>query len=192
MEQLEEDRAEFCKDCAREMAARLLRLVIRRTPVGDKPEFLDSKAAPKTQKVKGASGKSRSFLTREGEILERYWSGYRGGTLRRGWTSQTEEEAEKGGAVQDVQKYAAGMRVSKRGGTYEVTVYNPVRYASYVEYGHTQTPNRYVPALGKRLKVSWVPGKMMMTKSAAEVQAAASKILEKKLKVWLENGINDR
>ena len=31
-----------------------------------------------------------------------------------------------------------------------------VKYAPYVEFGHHQEPGRYVPAIGKRLKVSWV------------------------------------
>ena len=34
-----------------------------------------------------------------------------------------------------------------------------VEYAPYVELGHHQTPGRYVPAIKKRLKASWVPGK---------------------------------
>ena len=32
------------------------------------------------------------------------------------------------------------------------------KYAPHVEYGHRQTPGRYVPAIGKRLKASYVPG----------------------------------
>jgi len=34
-----------------------------------------------------------------------------------------------------------------------------VFYAPYVELGHHQQPGRYVPAIGKRLVRSWVPGK---------------------------------
>ena len=34
-----------------------------------------------------------------------------------------------------------------------------VEYAPYVELGHKQQPGRYVPAIGKRLVRSWVPGK---------------------------------
>ena len=37
-----------------------------------------------------------------------------------------------------------------------------VEYAPYVEYGHHQQPGRYVPALKKRLKVSWVAPKPYM------------------------------
>lgn len=32
------------------------------------------------------------------------------------------------------------------------------KYAPHVEYGHRQAPGRYVPAIGKRLKASYVPG----------------------------------
>ena len=34
-----------------------------------------------------------------------------------------------------------------------------VNYAPYVELGHHQEPGKYVPAIGKRLVRSWVPGK---------------------------------
>lgn len=37
-----------------------------------------------------------------------------------------------------------------------------VTYAPYVENGHHQTPGRYVPAIGKRLVASYVPGKPYM------------------------------
>lgn len=46
-----------------------------------------------------------------------------------------------------------------------VTVYNNTEYAAHVEYGHRQTPGRYVPAIGKRLKKSFVPGKKMLHKA---------------------------
>lgn len=39
---------------------------------------------------------------------------------------------------------------------------SPVLYAPYVEIGHHQTPGRYVPAIGKRLVASYVPGKPYM------------------------------
>ena len=46
-----------------------------------------------------------------------------------------------------------------------VTVYNNTEYAAHVEYGHRQTPGRFVPAIGKRLKKSFVPGKKMLHKA---------------------------
>ena len=74
---------------------------------------------PKTVKVQGASGKSKTFLTRSGAIRDKYWSGYKGGTLRDAWTI---------------------LPVEKHGDQYLVTVVNNTEYASYVEYGHRQTP----------------------------------------------------
>ena len=76
------------------------------------------------------------------EAKEEYWSGYEGGTLRDAWTI---------------------LPVEKQGDQYIVTVVNNTEYASYVEYGHRQTPGRYVPALGKSLKASWVKGRFMLT-----------------------------
>ena len=113
----------FMNDCAKELAARLLAKVRKRTPVGVYPE---------------ESGKS-------------------GGTLRRNWTI---------GEIRKVGDY------------YEVEVINPTEYASYVEYGHRQTPGRFVPAIGKKLKKSWVEGKFMLTISAGEVQKLAPKALD--------------
>lgn len=164
----------FISDCAKELTARLLREVIKRTPVGKKP-----KVEKKTQKVKGSSGKTRSFLTREGAILQTHWSGYVGGTLRRGWTSKTESEAESGGSSVDPVAYASTLPIVRSGNLFRIVIVNPVEYASYVEYGHRQTPGRYVPALGKRLKEGWVPGKFMLTISAEEIQRKSPQIIEK-------------
>ena len=164
----------FISDCAKELAARLLRAVIKRTPVGKKP-----KVEKKTQKVKSSSGKTRSFLTREGAILQTYWNGYVGGTLRRGWTSKTESEAESGGSSVDPVAYASTLPIVRSGNLFRIVIVNPVEYASYVEYGHRQTPGRYVPALGKKLKEGWVPGNFMLTISAEEIQRKSPQIIEK-------------
>lgn len=42
---------------------------------------------------------------------------------------------------------------------------NPTAYADSVEYGHRQKVGRYVPAIGKRLKKAFVPGKKMLHRS---------------------------
>lgn len=76
--------------------------------------------------------------------------------------------------------------VVKNGGYYEITVFNPVEYAPYVEYGHRQTPGRYVPAIGKRLKQGWVQGRFMLKISCDDIQSKAPAILEKRLKKELE------
>ncbi len=100
----------FVEACCKELAARLLRLVIKRTPVGeyDKP-------------VK--------FTTKEGkEVNFKPNTGKKGGTLRRGWTGSKSQASAKG--------YADDMTVNHFGDTYAVEIVNPVEYASYVEYGH--------------------------------------------------------
>ena len=53
--------------------------------------------------------------------------------------------------------------VTINGGNLEVEIINNQNYASFVEYGHRQTPGRYVPAIGKRLVNEWVEGRFMMT-----------------------------
>ena len=71
----------------------------------------------------------------------------------------------------------AAKKIEKHGEQYTVTIINNLEYASYVEYGHRQTPGRYVPALGKTLKASWVKGRFMLTISEQEVKTLAPSIL---------------
>lgn len=129
----------FMESCAKELAARLLAKVIKRTPVGQYPAE----------------------------------SGKKGGTLRRGWT---------GGKNQAGSAYAQSLKVHHFGDAYVIEIVNPVEYAPYVEFGHRQTPGRFVPAIGKRLKQGWVEGKFMLTISEEEVQNDAPRVLQNKLK----------
>lgn len=132
MEKLQSgDFDKFCEEAAKELAARLLGKVIRRTPVDD-------------------------------------------GVLRRGWTVQTEAEAQAGGNPKNVKAYAESLIVTKVGSMYEIEVINPVNYASYVEFGH-RTANH----------AGWVNGRFMLTISEQELDAQAPKILEKKLMKFL-------
>ena len=75
---------------------------------------------------------------------------------------------------------------NKIGDGYEVVVSNHMEYAAYVEYGHRQTPGRFVPAIGKRLKNSWVEGKFMLSKSELELSGQIEKIVSKKVEKWLK------
>lgn len=93
-------------------------------------------------------------------------SGKLGGTLRRGWTG----ESNKGAAA-----YAASLNVTHSGGTYTVEITNPIEYASYVEYGH-RTANH----------AGWVEGKFMLTISENEIRSMAPAILQKKLETYLK------
>lgn len=122
---------EFMESCAKELAARLLAKVIKRTPVGVYP-----------------SG-----------------SGKVGGTLRRGWTAEKNQNA---------RSYANSLKIQHIGNVYKIEIINPVEYASYVEYGH-RTKNHK----------GWVEGKFMMTISEQEIQTIAPKVLENKIKKLL-------
>ena len=99
---------DFVESCAKELAARLLRLVIKRTPVGN---------------YSGDSYTCSSKQTHKGHKVP----GKKGGTLRRGWTGSKRSSA-KG--------YADSLTVHHFGNTYVIEIVNPVEYASYVEYGH--------------------------------------------------------
>lgn len=112
---LDKNMDSIIEDCARELAARLLREVKKRTPV-------------KT------------------------------GNLRRNWHTTS---------------------IIKHGFTFTILVINQTEYAIYVEYGHRQQAGRYVPAINKKLKKGWVPGKFMMTISAEKIQQKAPQIVEK-------------
>lgn len=156
----------FYEACARELAARLLRKVIKRTPVGDNQ-----------YEIRSTDGKEKKYVIKNG------------GTLRRGWTSKTEQEAESG-VEKNAFEWANSLKVQKNSGIYTIEVINPVTYASYVEYGHRQEPGRYVPAIGKRLVNSWVDGVFMLTISSEELEAEMPRILETKIIKFLEECFN--
>ena len=89
----------FVDSCAKELAARLLAKVIKRTPVGKYPKS----------------------------------SGKKGGTLRRGWTSKTHEEAVGGSGKSSVaagKAYADSLKINHFGNTLVIEIVNPVKYAS--------------------------------------------------------------
>ena len=138
----------FCEKMANELAARLLRRVKKKTPVGQYETI--------------------TYTKKDGSTLS-FNEGKSGGTLRNNWKTS---------------------RIVFRGGEYRITVYNPLRYASYVEYGHRQQPGRFVPQIGKQLKSGWVQGQFMLKISEEEVQAIAPKLLEKKLEEELRRIFN--
>ena len=68
-----------------------------------------------------------------------------------------------------------------------ITLYNVARYAIYVEYGHRQTPGRFVPAIGKKLKASWVKGRFMMTNSVTEINKIRQTVFNRNLAKYMED-----
>lgn len=153
--------------CAKELAARLLAKVVKRTPVGDY-----SKEITVTAKRDGKKHKKGEQYTKNVNP-----SGKMGGTLRRGWISATQEEAESGKGSpthEEILEYVNGLQVSRMGGMYRIELVNPVEYASYVEYGHRTASHK-----------GWVPGHFMLTISEQEIQQIAPKVLEAKIKKFL-------
>ena len=147
----------FLTSCAKELAARLLAKVIKRTPVGDYSgdDYVD---------VNGRSHKGH------------YVAGKVGGTLRRGWTSKSHEEAVGGsGNGKNASVYAKSLNVNKVGTDYVIEIINPVKYASYVEFGHRTRNHK-----------GWVEGQFMLTISEDEIRKAAPRVLEKKLEKYLK------
>lgn len=167
----------FYNGCAKEVAARFLGKVIRKTPVGK-----NTTAEVKTGEVYKRGAKKGQEKTKTMVVKQ-------GGTLRRGWTANTEAQAESGN-VKDATMYVQSLSVDQNGKTYTITITNPVHYASYVENGHRQTPGRFVPAIGKRLKRNWVEGQFFMAKSEQEVKAEIPSVLQRRLNNYLQSGGN--
>lgn len=168
------DAEAFIDACAKELAARLLAKVIKRTPVGDYSKEIEVVAKRDSKHHKKGDTYTKKVNP----------SGKKGGTLRRGWTSKTHEEAESGGKA-NAKAYADSLTIHHDGNMVAIEIVNPVEYASYVEYGHRQTPGRYVPAIGKQLKQGWVQGQFMLTISVQKIQNLAPKVLESKIKKFL-------
>lgn len=167
----------FLTSCTKELAARLLAQVIKRTPVGD---YSGDAYISKSGKKKHRKYRTVRFtaIGKDGErksISFRAKVHKKGGTLRRGWTSRTHEEAAGKTGNADVREYLDKLKIERSGGGYRITIINPVEYASYVEFGH-RTRNRK----------GWVPGQFMLTISEKNIREAAPGILEKKLRKWLE------
>ena len=152
-------RQEFVEQCARELAARLLRKVIKRTPVGKYPSG--------SGKV---GGSLRRGWTTKDEKTAMYTALFGGGEGGSGGTGTQKEVFGKGSVAENAKGFANSLNVKKQGGVYIVEITNPVEYASYVEYGHRT-----------RGGGGWVSGKFMMTISEQEVRSIAPALLQKRL-----------
>lgn len=163
----------FCEEVSRELAARLLSKAIRRTPVGD---YSGDKYITKTGKERHRRYKTVNFTTSKGQKVKFRAStiGKVGGTLRRGWTAKTMQEAESGsGKTTSQEKITAWVKklpIKHIGNIYQIDVTNVVDYASYVEYGH-RTKNHK----------GWVEGQFMLTISEKELDAQLPKLIETKI-----------
>lgn len=154
------DAQRFCEDCAKELAARLIKYAIKATPVG----------VYSGERYTCKAGITHKGTRKPGKV---------GGTLRRGWTARTEEEAQSGGKLQSPTAYARTLPVIRSGGLYTIVVTNPVSYASYVEYGHRTVGHK-----------GWVVGHFMLTRAELTLRGKAEKIVEKRLIRQLQGVLN--
>lgn len=120
----EQKASELCDECAKELTGRLLAKVIKRTPVGQRPDEFNGKEGVKkrkeTQEFVGESGKKKKMLTADAARYQQYWAGYSGGTLRRGWT---------GGQNVNAKQYAQSMPVNVMSNNHVIDIINQVEYA---------------------------------------------------------------
>lgn len=97
----------FIEACAKELTARLLAKVIKRTPVGDYPK---------------SSGK-------KGGTLRRGWT-----AGNKNWSEKNGKVSVHG--IGGASGYVNNLPIHHFGNIYVIEIVNPVEYASYVEYGH--------------------------------------------------------
>jgi len=92
-----------------------------------------------------------------------------GGELRRSWTIG---------------------EVIKAGDEYTIEVFNPLKYATYVEFGHRGV---YVPEAGITLHLNrrWTFGKFMLTISEQELKREGPVIIERKLRDFVRRLFDD-
>ena len=123
MEKLQEQEANaFIEACAKELAARLLAELMRRTPVGHY-----SKEVQVTAKRDSKHHKKGDVYTKRVNL-----TGKTGGTLRRGWLAETHEEAENGKGsptAQDVKAFVDSIEIQHQGNMLVIEIKNPVTYA---------------------------------------------------------------
>ena len=82
--------------------------------------------------------------------------------------------------------------ISLVGDNLEVIIWNPMEYASYVEYGHDQEVGRFVPAIGKRLVKPHVEGYHMLTIAVDLVnQAMPTRFKRQFLQFLKSKGVGD-
>lgn len=77
-------------------------------------------------------------------------------------------------------------KIFRQGDMLCVEIINPMEYASFVEWGHKQTPGRYVPQIGKKLVKDWVEGAHMMQISLDRIYAEMPARFNSEFTKWLK------
>lgn len=77
-------------------------------------------------------------------------------------------------------------KIFRQGDMLCVEIINPMDYASFVEWGHKQTPGRYVPQIGKKLVNDWVEGAHMMQISLDRIYAEMPARFNSEFTKWIK------
>ena len=85
----------------------------------------------------------------------------------------------RGGTPIDTGELRISASMSEVPGGYSVGYTS--EYAPHVEYGHRQEVGRYVPAIGKRLVKSWVPGQYFLRENVQQQEPIFKEDLRKAL-----------
>lgn len=85
----------------------------------------------------------------------------------------------RGGTPIDTGELRISASMSEVPGGYSVGYTS--EYAPHVEYGHRQEVGRYVPAIGKRLVKSWVPGQYFLRENVRQQEPIFKEDLRKAL-----------
>jgi hypothetical protein len=175
------DIEELCIKCSKELAARLLALVIPATPVGKNKYTYETKKIYDYWREDGTddiAGKRHRYDTGKTKVVRHTVK--MGGTLRRGWTSKTHDEAASGTGKrgEPAKEYAASLPVRKVGDYYKIQIINPVEYASYVEFGHRTKSG------------GWVEGRYMLTISEEQLKQISPVVLQRMINKKLHEVLN--
>lgn len=106
----------YYRQAAKELASRLIALVVPRTVVGNYPKAMN--------RVGGT--------LRRGWVTKTHEESY----------SKTQNHA-GAPSPSEMKKWARSLSVHKVGEAYQIEVVNPVEYASFIEYGHTMPNGAY-------------------------------------------------
>lgn len=82
------------------------------------------------------------------------------------------------------------VKADKIGRDFSVGIANNLEYAEHYEYGHRQTPGRYVPGLGRVLKASYVKGQHTFREARQKAKAQLPKRIRVAIK-RAEDRLND-
>lgn len=78
-----------------------------------------------------------------------------------------------------MQRSWMALDIRKKGLKQIIPIVNTASYASFVNDGHRQQKGRFVPAIGKRLTKSFVPGKHITDAAEKKVRSKTGKILQR-------------